>query len=160
MGQLLSTIFGWWRDAICDKKKLTTEQLPLPSPITNSQQSLSSCSNFKSDDAKLKIKVVGNEKKVSARPQLHNRVEETEERTSGVVGRNWRDCRSCEGEEDLEEGKEKEKIIIGVRRIKHYISDYKILLVGEGDFSFSASLALAFASATNITATSLDSIGK
>ena len=160
MGQLLSTIFGWWRDAIGEKKKLTTGQLPLPSPITNSQQSLSSCSNFKSDDAKLKIKIVGNEKKVSARPQLYNTVEETEERTSEVVGRNWTDCRSYEGEEDLEEGKEKEKIFIGVRRIKHYRSDYKILLVGEGDFSFSASLALAFASATNITATSLDSIGK
>ncbi|XP_034704161.1 uncharacterized protein At4g26485-like, partial [Vitis riparia] len=46
----------------------------------------------------------------------------------------------------------------GERWIKHYSSEYKILLVGEGDFSFSASLAVAFASATNITATSLDSI--
>ncbi|CAI0629108.1 unnamed protein product [Linum tenue] len=30
---------------------------------------------------------------------------------------------------------------------KHYCSRHKILLVGEGDFSFSASLALAFAMA-------------
>ncbi|XP_019193293.1 PREDICTED: uncharacterized protein At4g26485-like [Ipomoea nil] len=40
---------------------------------------------------------------------------------------------------------------------KHYSNRHKILLVGEGDFSFSASLAAAFGSASNITATSLDS---
>ncbi|CAN0863444.1 Heavy metal-associated isoprenylated plant protein 41 [Linum grandiflorum] len=40
---------------------------------------------------------------------------------------------------------------------KHYCSSHKILLVGEGDFSFSSSLALAFGSAVNIVATSLDS---
>ncbi|CAF2150052.1 uncharacterized protein At4g26485 [Brassica rapa] len=42
-------------------------------------------------------------------------------------------------------------------RIRHYSSKHKILLVGEGDFSFSLCLASAFGSATNITATSLDS---
>ena len=31
--------------------------------------------------------------------------------------------------------------------------------MGEGDFSFSGSLARAFGSASNITATSLDSVG-
>ncbi|XP_048327226.2 uncharacterized protein At4g26485 isoform X1 [Ziziphus jujuba] len=41
--------------------------------------------------------------------------------------------------------------------IKHYSSRQKILLVGEGDFSFSACLATAFGSATNMVATSLDS---
>ncbi|VFQ91732.1 unnamed protein product [Cuscuta campestris] len=41
--------------------------------------------------------------------------------------------------------------------IKHYSSGHKILLVGEGDFSFSACLAAAFGSAANMTATSLDS---
>ncbi|KAK9049055.1 hypothetical protein SSX86_031978 [Deinandra increscens subsp. villosa] len=40
---------------------------------------------------------------------------------------------------------------------KHYSSDDQILLVGEGDFSFSASLARVFGSADNIVATSLDS---
>ncbi|CAI0629106.1 unnamed protein product [Linum tenue] len=41
---------------------------------------------------------------------------------------------------------------------KHYCSRHKILLVGEGDFSFSASLALAFGTAAfNIVATSLNS---
>lgn len=45
------------------------------------------------------------------------------------------------------------------RRIKHYSSNHKILLVGEGDFSFSKCLANAFGSASNITATSLDSEG-
>ncbi|KAI3695209.1 hypothetical protein L1987_78200 [Smallanthus sonchifolius] len=39
----------------------------------------------------------------------------------------------------------------------HYSSDHQILLVGEGDFSFSLSLAMVFGSAQNIVATSLDS---
>ncbi|KAK3007288.1 hypothetical protein RJ639_015747 [Escallonia herrerae] len=39
----------------------------------------------------------------------------------------------------------------------HYSSSHRILLVGEGDFSFSSSLAMSFASASNIVATSLDS---
>lgn len=43
--------------------------------------------------------------------------------------------------------------------IKHYSSGHKILLVGEGDFSFALSLAKAFGSASNIVATSLDLIG-
>lgn len=51
-------------------------------------------------------------------------------------------------------GEKKESKWIG-----HYSSSHKILLVGEGDFSFSLSLAQAFASATNIVATSLDSQG-
>ncbi|XP_048434247.1 uncharacterized protein At4g26485-like isoform X1 [Pyrus x bretschneideri] len=43
------------------------------------------------------------------------------------------------------------------RRIGHYSSSQKILLVGEGDFSFSACLAKAFRSATNMVATTLKS---
>lgn len=46
------------------------------------------------------------------------------------------------------------------KTIKHYSSSHRILLVGEGDFSFSACLARAFGSANNIVATSLDSKGK
>ncbi|KAK6947137.1 25S rRNA (uridine-N(3))-methyltransferase BMT5-like [Dillenia turbinata] len=41
--------------------------------------------------------------------------------------------------------------------VKHYNSRHKILLVGEGDFSFAACLGRAFGSAANIVATSLDS---
>ncbi|XP_058068185.1 heavy metal-associated isoprenylated plant protein 41-like [Magnolia sinica] len=47
----------------------------------------------------------------------------------------------------------------GEKWIQHYCSSHKILLVGEGDFSFSASLAKAFGSATNMVATSHDSKG-
>lgn len=46
------------------------------------------------------------------------------------------------------------------KTIKHYSSSHRILLVGEGDFSFSACLARAFGSANNMVATSLDSRGK
>ena len=112
--------------------------------------------NSRSDDAlnlsipaKLKIQVVGDEKQVSARLQQYNIIDKKEEITRGVVWKNCYDYRSCEQEEDLEE----QKLSIEVRWIKHYSSEYKILLVGEGDFSFSASLAVAFVSATNITAT-------
>ncbi|XP_010421351.1 PREDICTED: uncharacterized protein At4g26485-like [Camelina sativa] len=41
------------------------------------------------------------------------------------------------------------------KKLRQY-NNKQILLVGEGDFSFSLSLAKAFGSATNITATSLD----
>ncbi|PWA53149.1 hypothetical protein CTI12_AA447580 [Artemisia annua] len=44
-----------------------------------------------------------------------------------------------------------------VKWAKHYSSNHKILLVGEGDFSFSCSLAMVFGNASNIVATSLDS---
>ncbi|CAM8934820.1 unnamed protein product [Rhodiola kirilowii] len=46
------------------------------------------------------------------------------------------------------------------RCIMHYSSSNKILLVGEGDFSFSTCLAQAFGSAKNMTATSLDTLGE
>jgi len=48
---------------------------------------------------------------------------------------------------------------ISEKWIRHYSSTHKILLVGEGNFSFSLCLASAFGSAMNITATSLDSEG-
>ncbi|XP_004308245.1 PREDICTED: uncharacterized protein At4g26485-like [Fragaria vesca subsp. vesca] len=43
------------------------------------------------------------------------------------------------------------------KRIMHYRSNQKILLVGEGNFSFAACLAKRFGSAKNMVATSLDS---
>ncbi|KAF3966938.1 hypothetical protein ACB098_11G055100 [Castanea mollissima] len=43
------------------------------------------------------------------------------------------------------------------KKIQHYSSSQKILLVGEGNFSFSACLAKAFGSATNMVATCLHS---
>ncbi|KAI3434032.1 DUF2431 domain-containing protein [Psidium guajava] len=53
-----------------------------------------------------------------------------------------------EGEEEIEESREK--------WLQQYSPHHRILLVGEGDFSFSSSLASAFGSASNVTATSLD----
>ncbi|XP_059284131.1 heavy metal-associated isoprenylated plant protein 41-like [Lycium ferocissimum] len=50
-----------------------------------------------------------------------------------------------------EEEEEEEK------RIQHYSSYHQILLVGEGDFSFSLCLAHSFGSASNIVASSLQS---
>ncbi|XP_024012647.1 uncharacterized protein At4g26485 [Eutrema salsugineum] len=46
------------------------------------------------------------------------------------------------------------------KRLNYYNNKQKILLVGEGDFSFSLSLARAFGSATNLTATTLDTQGE
>ncbi|XP_073309247.1 uncharacterized protein At4g26485-like [Primulina huaijiensis] len=52
-----------------------------------------------------------------------------------------------------------ESVMLGreERWIKHYCSGHSILLVGQGDFSFSLCLAMAFGSASNIVCTSLDS---
>ncbi|XP_021816976.1 uncharacterized protein At4g26485-like [Prunus avium] len=49
------------------------------------------------------------------------------------------------------------EVFIFEKKIKHYNSYQKILLAGEGDFSFSVCLARAFGLAVNMVATSLDS---
>ncbi|CBI39843.3 unnamed protein product, partial [Vitis vinifera] len=57
-------------------------------------------------------------------------------------------------------GEEMVKDEVGVeeqeKRLMHYSSFHQILLVGEGDFSFSLCLGHSFASASNIVASSLD----
>ncbi|XP_022877731.1 uncharacterized protein LOC111395807 isoform X1 [Olea europaea var. sylvestris] len=60
--------------------------------------------------------------------------------------------------EEVEEEKVINCLVAEGKWIKHYNSYHRILLVGEGDFSFSASLAVAYGSASNMIATSLDSV--
>ncbi|XP_057757803.1 uncharacterized protein At4g26485-like isoform X2 [Arachis stenosperma] len=60
-------------------------------------------------------------------------------------------------QEEEEEEEEEEDSQKAEKWRKHYSSRHRILLVGEGDFSFSLSLATAFGSAHNLVATSIDS---
>ncbi|KAL0443236.1 UNVERIFIED_CONTAM: Heavy metal-associated isoprenylated plant protein 41 [Sesamum latifolium] len=65
---------------------------------------------------------------------------------------------SSEVKEEEEKVMIKSSVVVDEGRwIKHYSSCHRILLVGEGDFSFSTCLAKAFGLASNIIATSLDS---
>ncbi|KAL2475961.1 protein of unknown function (DUF2431) [Abeliophyllum distichum] len=59
--------------------------------------------------------------------------------------------------DDQSETISEESLVAEGKWIKHYNSYHRILLVGEGDFSFSASLAVAFGFAFFMIATSLDS---
>lgn len=68
-----------------------------------------------------------------------------------LVPENERRTESSDEEDEEEEEEE-------VWR-KHYSSRHRILLVGEGDFSFALCLAKHFGSARNIVATCLDSQG-
>lgn len=74
--------------------------------------------------------------------------------------RNNNDDNLCTDDCDQESGVKDEESAKTEKWKKHYSSKHKILLVGEGDFSFSLCLARAFGSAHNLVATSLDSHGQ
>ncbi|KNA13914.1 hypothetical protein SOVF_112300 [Spinacia oleracea] len=63
-----------------------------------------------------------------------------------------------ETESDGEETDSESEWEQGEKSITHYTSSHKILLVGEGDFSFALCLARTFETAYNMVATSLDSL--
>lgn len=65
--------------------------------------------------------------------------------------------KACRGRRRRDEVPVVVKCRVEGRWIKHYSSCQRILLVGEGDFSFSTCLAAAFGWASNMVATSLDS---
>nr|CAJ26365.1 hypothetical protein [Brachypodium sylvaticum] len=72
------------------------------------------------------------------------------------------------GESAIVEGNGGEAVVVDgkggaeakeVKWLKHYSSAQSILIVGDGDFSFSRALATAFGSGDNLVATSLDTYG-
>jgi 25S rRNA (uracil2634-N3)-methyltransferase len=62
-------------------------------------------------------------------------------------------------EKDTEKDVKGEKGVNPVKWLGHYSSAQSILLVGDGDFSFSLALANAFGSGANLVPTSLDTYG-
>ncbi|KAJ6332437.1 hypothetical protein OIU76_010767 [Salix suchowensis] len=74
---------------------------------------------------------------------------ETESKSSDVEEYEETETESKSSDDEEDEEPEKWK--------KHYSSKHRMLLVGEGDFSFSVSLARAFGSASNLVSTTVDS---
>lgn len=103
-------------------------------------------------DRRVTLAILVGDPKVVLFPIMARELEEEEEYHDAQDEENSEDDEDDEEDDDEEEEEEKWR--------KHYSSRHRILLVGEGDFSFSLSLARRFGSAHNMVATSLDTQGK
>ncbi|XWS11410.1 hypothetical protein CRYUN_Cryun38cG0081000 [Craigia yunnanensis] len=137
MGQIISCIFRFIKKCSCRLDQEETEDPNKHNSVPISTQELLESFNDTSSSFK-----------------LHQNVTST---CIDIVEENNQGSASAHvlGVDNLEETENR-----GPERwVRHYCSYHKMLLVGEGDFSFSASLAIAFGSARNMLATSLDSRG-
>ncbi|XVF76972.1 hypothetical protein PTKIN_Ptkin14bG0002900 [Pterospermum kingtungense] len=141
MGQILSCIFHFIKTCFCRQDQKETEDLfwhDYDSLSISTPELLESL-----NDANSSFK-------------LHQNVVST---CIDILEENDQGCSASAHVLGVDNLEQETQIRAPERWIRHYCSYHKMLLVGEGDFSFSTSLAKAFGSATNMVATSLDSRG-
>ena len=145
MGQIISCIFRFIKKCSCHQDQEETEDPNKHSSLPISTQELLESFNDTNSSFKLHQNVTSTCQNVTS-----TCIDIVEENNQGSASAH------VLGVDNLEETENR-----GPERwLRYYCSYHKILLVGEGDFSFSACLAVAFGSARNMVATSLDSRGK
>ncbi|KAK9268513.1 hypothetical protein L1049_000266 [Liquidambar formosana] len=172
MGQILSVIWGFVFGGAKNEERPSEQNLQVSPPISDSSSfdsSIESGTHGVVIDSMIQTKeeerpiiseeVVTKEKRMEGCSNFHC-IQIVED--DGQVSPPFPDLSKREPRKQAQAKEEEKKIVSKEvvkkeRWIQHYSSSHKILLVGEGDFSFSASLAAAFGSATNMVPTSLDS---
>ncbi|XVF76988.1 hypothetical protein PTKIN_Ptkin14bG0004000 [Pterospermum kingtungense] len=160
MGLILSCIFRLIERCLCRQHQEETEDpykhhnLPISTPELLESFHYTHCSfklhqNVISKSPEIVEENSQNQSSASAHVFGVDNLEETEDRGNGNQQKRRRRRR-----------RRKRKNRGPERWVQHYCNSHNILLVGEGNFSFSASLAVSFGSATNMVATSLYSRGK